>query len=530
MEEFEYLVKATIGDSQPTPLLKPPLQRLSLAGLELAAVVALMLITAGRLILAARVQLIPDEAYYWAYSKHPALSYYDHPPMVAWTVAVGTWLFGDSEFGVRFGTIALSLLCSFVLYRMTRDWAGPKAAAVSVLLFAILPLFVVTGFMATPDEPLLTFWLGAMYSISLALRTRRTLYWLFAGICLGGALLSKYTALLMVPSVGFFLALSPARRRWLWRPQPWLALAIGLLLFAPVIWWNARHDWVSFLFQSGRATVISPHTSSHVLGFWLMQLAIITPIPLAVFAVAINRGIKAGWMHGHEKWSLAVSLSLPLFALFFLASWRVDVHGTWTAPAYLSLLPMTSCMTVALCTHGPSAHHWRWLVWAALITCGVVIVTGISSLTCGFPRLFGRNRTADWRQIARNVEAAETELESRSGRNCFILGMDKYNIAAELSFYTREPEEQVNLFAVGREGVAFRYWTDLRKFEGHPAVAVMGNLTETLLAELREHFDKVESPQRLNLTGVAAQAMPVFFVNCYGYHAQSLRNVHTWGK
>ena len=36
--------------------------------------------------------LFAQEAYYWCYAQHPALSYFDHPPMVAWMIWLGTQL------------------------------------------------------------------------------------------------------------------------------------------------------------------------------------------------------------------------------------------------------------------------------------------------------------------------------------------------------------------------------------------------------------------------------------------------------
>ena len=55
-----------------------------------------------RLLYMGALELIPEEAYYWNYSEHLDIGYLDHPPMVAWLIKIGTWLFGWTEFGIRF--------------------------------------------------------------------------------------------------------------------------------------------------------------------------------------------------------------------------------------------------------------------------------------------------------------------------------------------------------------------------------------------------------------------------------------------
>ena len=74
------------------------------AGLVIAALIVLRAVMAGLLPLSA------DEAYYWLWSRHLAAGYYDHPPAIAFVIRFGTFLFGDNEFGVRFGGVMLSLL------------------------------------------------------------------------------------------------------------------------------------------------------------------------------------------------------------------------------------------------------------------------------------------------------------------------------------------------------------------------------------------------------------------------------------
>ena len=186
-------------------------------GLLWGVIVTAVLLTLLRLMLVGVIELLPEEAYYWTYSKHPALGYFDHPPMVAWIISVGTSLFGDTHLGVRVMTFAFWGASCWLLYLIGNLWFGRRAALAAAWVFALTPVYVGTGLIATPDGVLLFFWLATLYVISRALYTEHSASWLLAGITFGGALLSKYYALLLAPSLLLFLALSPAHRRWLRR-------------------------------------------------------------------------------------------------------------------------------------------------------------------------------------------------------------------------------------------------------------------------------------------------------------------------
>jgi dolichol-phosphate mannosyltransferase len=493
-------------------------------------IAVLIVLTIAKLWFAAHAELLPEEAYYWTYLQHPALSYFDHPPMVAWVIGAGTWLWGDCELGVRFGTILLSLGSSFWLFVLARLWFGQTCAYWAVLLFNLLPIFVATGLVAFPDGPLVFFWLLTLFAVSKGLgvgapkspahrETRATPYWLLAGMAFGGALLSKYTAIMLAASLGFFLFISCTHRQWLLRPQLWLAGVVALLAFSPVIVWNAQHEWASFLFQSTRRVAQRPEGLINVLLFWLAQLAILGPIPLALLGLTAFRGVHRGWFKREEPWSFILAFFLPLFAVFVLASFKTEVHLNWTAPAFLSLI----LGAAAIFHEGIDnklrlrACYWRagaWLVAAfGIAAIGVATITMIS----GAPQAWNYAHVGGWRQLATVVNTAKAELERMTGSRAFVLGADKYNTAAELGFYTGEPENHVNRLALGKTGLGFRYWTDLNQFEGRPAVAVLKSPDESILSDLRAHFDRVDSPRRFDVPATGGRVRTAWLLDCYGY-------------
>jgi len=106
-----------------------------------------------RLVYGAIVELSPEEAYYWNYAMHPSLSYFDHPPMVAWVIRLGTSLFGNTEIGVRSGGILLAMGSTYLIYLLGKMWFDKKSGLIAALLFQIIPIYFVYGFNVTPDIP-----------------------------------------------------------------------------------------------------------------------------------------------------------------------------------------------------------------------------------------------------------------------------------------------------------------------------------------------------------------------------------------
>jgi dolichol-phosphate mannosyltransferase len=113
-----------------------------------------------KLIYAGRVELMPEEAYYWNYAQHLDIGYLDHPPMIGWLIAAGTAAFGDNPFGVRIGALCCGAIASVFIYRLTRDMFGETSGLVAVVLAQTLPFFFLTGILMTPDAPLTAAWAG----------------------------------------------------------------------------------------------------------------------------------------------------------------------------------------------------------------------------------------------------------------------------------------------------------------------------------------------------------------------------------
>src|SRR5437879_1103584 len=177
--------------------------------------------------------------------------------MVAFVIRAGTLISGDTELGVRLVSILLALPMSFAIWRATEIlFGGTRTAASATILLNVTLMAAVGTLIVTPDAPLLVASSFVLFGLAKVLETGRGAWWLAVGAAVGCALLSKYTSLFFGPAILIWLLVVPRQRRWLLSPWPYLGAIVAFAIFSPVIFWNADHDWVSFLKQiKGRVRI-----------------------------------------------------------------------------------------------------------------------------------------------------------------------------------------------------------------------------------------------------------------------------------
>jgi len=273
-----------------------------------------------RLIYINFVPLVPQEAYYWKYAKNLALSFFDHPPMTAYIIAFFTWIGGDSVFFIRLGSIVLSTGLMLLLYAITkRLFDNHKWAVLTVLTINCTVIFSIGATVITPDVPLLFSWAVMVYSLVRLQESNQKRWWYLAGAALGFGLLSKYTAVLIVPGIFVYLLFSTSQRKWLLTVHPYLGLLFAFIIFSPVIIWNYQHDWASFLFQSSnrfsQMIRFRPEYFFQLIG---SQLGMLTPY---VFVLVILGWFQIGrlsFKEKNEKYSLLFWIALPVYFVFII--------------------------------------------------------------------------------------------------------------------------------------------------------------------------------------------------------------------
>jgi 4-amino-4-deoxy-L-arabinose transferase-like glycosyltransferase len=281
--------------------------------------VAIASLAVLRGIFAATIDLRVDEAYYWTWSKENVISYLDHPPMIAWCIRLGTFLFGDTNFGVRFtgllAMVLMQLLLADIVWRTLRDF---RYVAIAILLPDATLAYGMMMAKATPDAAQIAFALAMVWSLVRLTLSDNPRWWLLAGMFGGLALLSKYTTVLLLPAILAYLLVPPGRMKQLSSPYPWLAGLIAIVLFAPVLYWNAVHDWASFKFQLDRPAQIEGWSARFLVEFVALQLALIGPL---LPAVVIGADMLA-WRGWRSRDPISVLLSTcVVFPLAYFV-WR----------------------------------------------------------------------------------------------------------------------------------------------------------------------------------------------------------------
>lgn len=380
-----------------------------------------------RLLYNACRELAPDEAYYWVWSRHLSLSYLDHPPMIAYLIWASTKLMGSTEFAVRAPAALLSAGTSAVGAALTWRLTGSgRATWVTALILVISPILSLTGTLMTPDTPLVFFYaLGLFIAIRLAddpagAPLHRWLAW---GGCCGLAMLSKYTGLFLALSVAV-LFLQPAWWRALRRPGPYLAVLLALLLFSPVLIWNATHDWASFRYQLGHGFIEDERPGlMGFLGFAGSVIVTWSPVLFALTVVAATALVKRFRQLGDARRLLLVAVLLPLM-LFTVSSWRKKVEGNW--PAFVFPEAVVLIAAWANENWGERSHAVR-MGWQMALVFTVVAQLPELALVAHL-RIPVANDVFGWRELAARVDA-EAEPDEAP------VVCSSYQNAAELSFY-----------------------------------------------------------------------------------------------
>jgi dolichol-phosphate mannosyltransferase len=499
--------------------------RLGSGGAWQAVAIGAIVIAGGlRLLYGARVELLPEETYYWSYARHLDFGYLDHPPMVAWLIAAGRALFGDGEFGVRVGAFFSAVVAAAFMYRVTRRLFGADAALAAVLLLQTLPYFFLTGLLMTPDAPLFAAWAGALCFLERALIGGRAKAWWGAGVCFGVGLLAKYTIALLGVSALLFMLMDKPARASLRRFEPYGAALLAAVIFSPVIVWNAQHEWASFLFQTTRR--LADHPQFALPKLIASMLVLLTPTGIAAALLLLTRfpagGAAAdasqarGW-----RW-LQVSTLAPL-AVYALFSLRHEVKLDWTGAAWLGAVPVLAWGLVSPASRlgARIARAWGPTVVLLLLVYGA----GLYHLALGIPGLgYGAHAElvpVGWRELARRVQRTAEEAGRREGVEPLIVGMDRYAIASELTFYAPDRSEALrdtssgHLF--GQVGLMYERWFPPAAERGRMLFLVAWNPRDLDAPGLGAYAERFGGIEEGLLTRGGHIIRPYYYRLAYGY-------------
>jgi dolichol-phosphate mannosyltransferase len=403
----------------------------------------------------------------------------DHPPMVAWLIRAATAVFGQTEFGVRAGALLCGAITSIFVYKLTRNLFGAATALAALLLVQALPFFFLSGLLMTPDAPLAAAWAASLYFLERALIGNQSRAWRFAGISLGVGMISKYSIALLGPVAAAFMAWDPQSRRWWTRSPPYVGALLALAVFSPVIIWNAQHDWASFAFQTSRRLAETPQFALHKLIGSIIVL--ITPTGLlAVIAALLARRSADETPDAARRrrlFNLAILVPVSVFVLFSL---RHEVKLDWTGAPWTAALPAMAFVMVNKDLGGRFAR-WIRAAWMPTIL-GLLLIygAGLHYLVLGLPGV-GYDEHIEiipvgWRSLSAHVLETANAYREKTGIEPLIVGMDRYAIASELSFYggahMATGLQTANSHLFGGMGLMYGQWLPPKSQDGRNLLLV----------------------------------------------------------
>ncbi|MFO0807425.1 MAG: glycosyltransferase family 39 protein [Gemmataceae bacterium] len=487
-----------------------------------AIALALILANAGAhivyLVRDCPLDLAPDEAHYWDWSRHPDWSYYSKGPGIAWLIHASCRLFGpwaEAMSGsimpaVRLPAVACGALLLGSLYVLAAQTLKRESWACALVAMALtVPPVAAGGFVMTIDSPFTACWGWALvFGYEAAVR-QRSWAWPIVGLLVGLGILAKYTMVLFLPSVGLFLLADCMRRKELLRPGFWCMCALAGLCCVPIIVWNARHDWVTFHHVGWQAGVERREgwrwfgplefvggQFALLLGYWFVAWAI------AMIASRPNR--VADTSRSYLWW-----LSAPTFGVFLLASLRTSGQLNWAVTAYLSGMVLAA---------GWLFDRWyrrdiRFGVFGAC-TIGVGVLAIVHFPTAARPvflaiagpptvkhplplrRFDPTCRLRGYKTLASTVDVIRRQV--RAGSDEPLLAANNWNLPGLLGVYCDgHPEVYCLGLALGDRRAQYDFWRpnpvwDPAEFRGKTFI-VVGDVPPALVAA----FESVEPAREI---------------------------------
>jgi 4-amino-4-deoxy-L-arabinose transferase-like glycosyltransferase len=385
-----------------------------------------------RLALAVAVPVLPDEAYYWTWSRHLAAGYFDHPPAIALLIRLGG---GASPLGVRFGSVVSGFVAALATVAIAHRMGGGRAALRAAIVITVMPLAAAGLILATPDSPLLATTAVSLYCLVRALhepiRSRKSLLWWSAtGFALGASFASKYTSILLPLAVLIAVLVRSRLRARLAEPGPYVACVIATLVFSPVLIWNSHHHWISFLFQV-RHGLSAPQGSAlvaawkHEGDFFGGQAGLVSPILFILLAIATGRSLRR--RVGDTQFVLAMVATLS-FVFFIYSALRQRVEPNWPAPAYIPaivLLAITSSKRIAK----------KWFDGGVILAAAMSALIYAQAVEPVLPIPAGKDpiaRAFGWTELTMAADSMARVAESTIPGTTW-LGGDRYQEASELA-------------------------------------------------------------------------------------------------
>jgi len=485
----------------------------------------LLLIGASlRVILLSGINIGDDEAHYWQYSQNIDLSFYDHPPMTAYLIKITTAVFGDTDFGVHSGAMVCFLISSILLFFLTNRLFDVKTAFYTVLLFNITPVYFIGSLLTIPDAPLSIFWILYIYLMYILIKTDSAklinMTWIVSGIAMGLILLSKYTGILLFCTAILYVLLIPKLRKYIIKPQIYIAFFISMIIFSPVLTWNYNYDFVSFGYQffhgvgnyNPAGTVLKINWNIFLQNI-IAQIGFISPVLFGFMVYIVIKYALTYRKLGPDRKQAVLFLlvfSVPQLVFFGIIGLFKEILPHWPALSYIPLL----ILSVSDITYNARFKKMKLnLIFITAILISMIIVLHTLYKIIPFPKNLPEqaditNEIYGWKEVGAQIQQVISKNPD------YFLLTHKHYLASQLRFYIPSHPQ---LFCINKYVDQYDFW----QVNGKSALFITDNRFKVNPKELFP-FDKYVELPVINIIRNKKIVRQFYVVRCINFRLNRL--------
>lgn len=397
------------------------------------------------MIVAAVLDVHPDMADHWVWSRYLQWGYYEHPPFVAVTMRIWTMIAGSSVLSLKIGSVLFSTVIMWACYQVGSLFFDRRAALISIVILELTPYFSMGSVFWHIDQPYMLCWLGCMYTVGRYIKSGN-INWFFPFALIAGiGALSKYNMILLPVSLVVWCAVNRDARRLVGDPRLYLAALIAIAIVAPNLYWNAQNDWrtFTFVFEKG---LTGSNFGENFIQFFPSQLLLFSAVYSIYFwSMVIRRRIgpeslemiSSEQRSGHAFLLITGTLPVGVFTITSFMGSLTDPH--WVNVAYFSAFLLMGRMIDKNIREGAVRKQLGIFSGAALLNTALVIFTLAHVLfrvaPISEPNVISLKKMVGWSQTARQIEQL---VKDRVGEMPPFVISREYQTASALSLYLKD--------------------------------------------------------------------------------------------
>ena len=426
-----------------------------------------------RLLLANFLEFGNDEVYYWLYAKYPALSHFDHPPMVGFLIQLFTGnFFFENEVFIRLAAIIPASLSMYMIYLIGTYLKNSATGFLGVILYNLnFYGFIISGTFILPDSPMVLFWLVSFFLFLQSLpknpdEHKNTIKLFFAFFFLGCSLYSKYQAVYLLFAVFLFVIFYNSK--WLKSKTFYFGLLFPITGIFLIFYWNYSNDFISFKFHNNRVSIFSLNFNKdsffrEILG----QIVYTNPYVFFVIVIALLKIRKRKFDFDSKNDAFFLLASIPLILTTIYLSVFKDTLPHWSGVSYLTLIPLGAAHLV-----NKENIEKKLLVFFTVLS--VIFIVGLLVINLG---LFIPKNTSlkieeqgrkdvlmdlyGWKQASKKVNNI---LEKENLKHLPIVSKGWFP-TSHIDYYIARPNK-MNVYALGDLSEIHKYyWINTSRFD-----------------------------------------------------------------